>query len=84
MSTFTIRTDVPLPKAARGPSTKYPFAELGVGHSFYVPRLPDAPGDLKLGLQRMQRACGVANKQHAPARFAARIEGDGVGVWRTA
>lgn len=83
MSVFTIRTDVPLPKAARGPSTKYPFAQLGVGHSFYVPRPADAAVDLKAALARMQRACVGANKQHAPARFAARIEGDGVGVWRT-
>ena len=81
--TYAIRTDVPLPKSQRGPSTKYPFAQLGVGHSFFVPRPADAPGDLKLGLQRMQRACGVANQQHAPAKFVARIENDGVGVWRT-
>lgn len=83
MTTFTIRTDVPLPKAARGPSSKYPFAQLGVGHSFFVPRPADAAVDQKAALARMQRACVGANKQHAPARFAARIENDGVGVWRT-
>ncbi len=43
----------------------------------------DAAVDQKAALARMQRACVGANKQHAPARFAARIEGDGVGVWRT-
>ena len=81
--TYTIHTDVPMPKSSRGPSAKYPFAQLGVGHSFYVPRPADATGDLKTALARLQRACVGANKQHAPARFAARIEGDGVGVWRT-
>lgn len=82
--TYAIRTDVPLPKGQRGPRTKYPFAELGVGHSFFVPRPADAGADLKTALQRMQRACGAANRQHAPAKFIARIENDGVGVWRTA
>lgn len=81
---FTIRTDVPLPATKRGASTKYPFAQLGVGHSFVVPRPADAKGDLKTALARMQRACVGANKQHAPAKFAARVEGEGVGVWRTA
>ena len=83
MSGFTIRTDVPMPKSQRGARTKYPFAELGVGHSFYVPRPANAGVDLRAALARMQRACVSANKQHAPARFAARIENDGVGVWRT-
>lgn len=80
---ITIRTDVPFPKGSRGPrASKYPFAQLGVGHSFYVPRLEGAGADLKTGLQRMQRACALANKQHTPARFAARLESNGVGVWR--
>ena len=80
---YAIRTDVPIPKGQRGPRNKYPFSDLGVGHSFYVPRPADG-AELKVGLARLQRACVGANKQHAPARFAARIENDGVGVWRTA
>lgn len=83
--TYAIRTDVPLPKSSRGSRTpKYPFAQLGVGHSFFVPRPADAAVDQRTALQRMQRACVLATKQHAPAKFAARIDGDGVGVWRTA
>ncbi len=78
MSVFTIRTDVPMPLGHDGRANPYPWAELGVGHSFYVPRTRDEP--LKKLLGRLQRACATAK---GPAKYRARIEGDGVGVWRT-
>lgn len=82
MTAFKIRTDVPIPRGQRGPGPKYPFADLGVGHSFLVAEPAGSPARLKTLLHRLQRACASANNRHTPARFSARVEGGGVGVWR--
>ena len=68
---FTIAKNVPLPDANRA---KYPFREMEVGDSFYV------PGKRKY-LSATAAAVGFA-KVNAWCKFASRKEGDGGRIWR--
>lgn len=83
-----IESGVPVPTAPRGGrrETRYPFAQLNAGESFWLP-LPDSTEPLKF-LRRMQSAFAAASKRHEGRKFVARLidkDGDpGVRVWRTA
>jgi hypothetical protein len=75
---FILETDVPLPKRAGGGRTgsKYPFAQMEVGHSFVV------SDGVKIGTVRS--AIGAFSKRYSDAgKFAVRQVEDGVRVWRT-
>lgn len=76
MTISIIEKDIPVPPRKRGRkpgSRKYPFAELGLGDSFFVKAKK---------VMSVYSTVSRANKAHAPKRFTARnIEG-GVRVWR--
>jgi hypothetical protein len=72
---FTLDTNIPLPSRKGGrPASKYPFAEMQVGHSFLVPE----------GVKpaTIRSAIGAFTKANPGAHFAMRTTEGGVRVWR--
>ena len=78
--------DIPK-RTARGPSSKYPFAEMSAGHSFYV--VPKEGETLENALRRMSGNAARARKSLGDRKFAVRKANHPstlepcVGVWRT-
>jgi hypothetical protein len=70
---FPIEKGVPVP-LAKGGSAKYPWADLEVGDSFFVPNASVA----------FYSQVGKARKLYSPSKFAARKVKGGIRVWRTA
>lgn len=62
---------VPPPRGGSGRHPKYPFYEMKIGESFVVTEERD----------RIASAASYAGKRKA-MKFATRVEGDGVRVWR--
>jgi hypothetical protein len=77
---FEIEKNIPLPPA-RGPLAKYPFGELAVGDSFFVPETQDVAG-AKLS-RRMASAAQVSSRRSG-AKYSCRAVDGGVRVWRIA
>lgn len=77
---FTIESGVPLVGRRgggwRAGTSKYPFKEMEVGHSFLVGT------DVKAGTIRS--AIGAFQKTHEGYKFAVRETDEGLRVWRTA
>lgn len=68
-----IKRGVPMPKGGRNMLTKYPYADMAVGDSFFV-RASDLPPSGVGSLRTSARARGM--------RSAVRAEGKGYRVWR--
>lgn len=66
---------IPLPPIP-GREGVYPFDELEVGQSFFVPFIKEA--------HEMSGSVTSYNKTRAPKKFASRTVDGGVRVWRTA
>lgn len=83
-ATFTIQTDVPLPVIQRGGGgnreSKYPFAKLDVGNSFFVKSTPKAFASTISGQNRKGKG------MTPPRKFTLRAVNEGgvqgVRVWR--
>ena len=74
---FTIETNVPVPSRKGGRSgSKYPFAQMDVGHSFLV------GSDVKVGTIRS--AVGAFTKDNKDFKFMVRTVPEGIRVWRVA
>ena len=73
---FQIESGVPLVNRGRGRGTgsKYPFADMDVGESFYAEIKPSA----------LRSAATVFSKKNAGYKFAIRSENTGARVWRIA
>jgi len=81
MSEFTIEAGVSIPKKrTRGADVKYPFAQLKVGQSFYVP--PDAGDTLEVLMARMRNAGFRASKMYPGTKYTLRAWELGVRCWR--
>lgn len=83
--TFKIEKGVPLPvvKGGRRACEDYPFSQMGMGDSFYVP----SPGadNAKLQLLRgriLHHASQRRNEEQADFAVTTRVEGEGVRCWR--
>lgn len=82
---YQISGDVPIPKVIRGGrnGSKYPFDQLGVGQSFFV---PDSEGGKHGAARTMGSAVSVANKHAGEKRFVVRAVTEngtsGARVWR--
>jgi len=83
---FTVQVNVPLP-ARTGPKglvrgSKYPFATMEIGASFFVPSTEDKP----VKAATLRSAVGAYMKNDKSRRFAVRQVNedgvDGVRVWR--
>ncbi len=73
---FEVEKGVPMPKPVRaGRQTKYPWKELAVGDSFFVPADAVKP-------QSARGAVRTANRIYADRRFATRTVEGGIRVWR--
>ena len=87
MSKFQLDNDVPLPKSGgRAPNTQYPFAEMEIGQSFFVP---------DTNVKKMSGQVSYWKKDPHNMAFALRatteqyldddgdlVEGEGVRVWK--
>ena len=77
---FQVETGIPTPVGYRHENRrKYPWKEMRVGDSFYVPTRQDQSTN-KLQTSMGATAAGARKRLHA--RYTVRIEGDGVRVWR--
>jgi hypothetical protein len=87
---FTITKNIPIPPVSgKGRDALYPFAQMDIGDSFAAP----AEGYTKTGKPRTAErvrgvlvncARGYAAKHNPTAKFATRVIGNTVRVWRTA
>ena len=78
-----IHRDVPTPPPPGYRPRLYPFKDMSVGESFYVPVTEDAP--LSKVAYRLYMAVQGYRKTHGRHfRFAVRRLDDRVGCWRTA
>jgi len=68
-----VDTDVPMPPHRLAPNQRYPWHQLEVGHSFFVPN-----GNVK-SLQ-----CSASKRKAKGEAYIARTVEGGVRVWRTA
>ncbi len=75
--TFTIETNIPVPSRKGGRSgSKYPFAQMDVGHSFLV------GSDVKA--TTIRSAVGAFTKDNKDFKFVVRAVPEGIRVWRVA
>jgi len=82
---ITIDVGIPFPEDTRSAGSKYPFAQMDVGHSIFIPLLEgDNAERLKNRLAQSTRTYG--KKQSPEQRFILRYrledEKSGVRVWR--
>lgn len=84
---YDLFDDIEMPKrVSRGPSSKYPFAEMSAGQSFYV--VPNEGETLEKALKRMAGNAARARKSLGDRKFAVRMANHPstleqcVGVWR--
>lgn len=63
--------DLPAKRISRG--SKYPFADMSVGDSFYVPGIKPST---------MSNTASRFAKEHEGFKFSVRAEGEGARVWR--
>ena len=81
MSEFKIEKGIPLaPKRRPSKSTKYPWAEMEVGDSFFVPA--EANVTRRALSDRVQRSAAYAKKTLG-RKFKLRSDETGVRIWRT-
>jgi hypothetical protein len=73
---YAIEKDHKIPAESRGRKPEYPFRNMNVGDSFFVPQ-PD-PAMRK---KRVISICGSA-RRHKPWIFTCRESDSGVRVWR--
>lgn len=77
---ITIEKHIPVPTKTLDTRTKYPFAMMDVGDSFFVER-PEGT-DLKQLINRMRLNSGNAARR-LNYKFVIAVDGDGVRVWRS-
>ena len=67
----------PLPEKRSGRAAKYPFPQMAVGDCFYVPASKVKSPNVLAAAARQW-----AKRNKKDCKFAAREEGDMVGIWR--
>lgn len=72
MKKLKLDDDIPLERAAYRSHAKYPFREMRVGQSFFVPKRKKLNGSINYA----QLKWGI--------KLKTRIEPDGLRIWRTA
>ena len=74
---FEVESDIPIPPGGTGHWHKYPWGDMKVGDSFFVPNPPDG--------QRNPAYSSVYNrgrKGDSNSRYSCRKEPGGLRVWR--
>lgn len=79
MTTYTIEKNIPMPPRTGG-AAKYPYADMAVGDSFLVPGKGNTKGQKIVS----SYTAFVAKKLGGGRKFATRIAGDDLRVWRIA
>lgn len=80
--TFAIEKNIPMAQLASCSRKFYPFAEMEIGDSFFVPA--SAEYTTRQLVSRMGSSTRHAAKKHSPKKWACRKQADGVRVWRIA
>ena len=82
---FQIEAGVSIPKGTRPGrrGTAFPFADMGVGHSFLIPFDPSGDEGKKL-VDSWRRKVAAAKKKVEGAEYRTATMSDGLRVWRTA
>lgn len=70
-----IDKDIPPPPLGRAPATRYPFADLEVGDSFFIPGATP---------QSISGSTSWARNKLTPRKFTVRTVEGGTRVWRVA
>lgn len=79
MTKFEIEKGIPMPekqKKKTGAAAKYPWEQMEVGDSFFIPNPPTQANG------RFTSMYAVASKRYAPKRFEQRQENGGLRIWR--
>lgn len=80
---YQIEKNIPIVNNGAGRPRKYPFNEMGVGDSFFVPlNGQDNLKHLQKSLSASVRSYGVKRKMCFITRICVHQETDGVRVWR--
>ena len=80
-SEFKIEKNIERPKWSHGRSRKYPFSQMQVGDSFFVP-VDDDNGKQKIGASVRNAALAAVKRGASKGRFSSRQVEGGVRVWR--
>jgi hypothetical protein len=75
---FTVEKNVSMPEEILPTNTKYPWHEMQVGDSFFVPHLKRNTS------MNLRTAIRAANKRLTPKVFVFRLVEGGTRIWRTA
>ena len=78
VSDFSLETGIPMPDGPQDNRYKYPWRQMQVGDSFFVP----VTGDKKRKLYAMKSVIFYQHEKH-PEHFEVRVVDGGVRVWRT-
>jgi hypothetical protein len=78
-----IEKDVPLPERTYGTASEYPFAEMDIGDSFFVPYGTSSEIERKTLLAKVKNSASYARKKKLGG-FAVRGVPGGVRCWKTA
>lgn len=74
---FAIESNIPVPLTATGASHRWPFAEMKIGDSFFVPL--ETAGAIG---QIVRPAASVWARRHAGFKFTIRKMDGGYRIWR--
>ena len=80
MTTFKIEKRIPIPTPKKTGYGSYPFADMKVGDSFFVPS-SDTFRETRL---RVASAASYYGLRHPGIKFSLRKTDDGIRVWRVA
>jgi hypothetical protein len=75
---------IPPPPMGRGSPRLYPFPDMQIGDSFFIPAPSSSPDDLAKVAYRAYFAVSNWRRKHPETKFTVRRMGDRVGVWRVA
>lgn len=80
---FVIETGIEMPtRPCRGGPTKYPFAQMEVGDSFYFPASGESKVEMRRAIGRMTSNASAWSKRLPGRKFSVRTVEGGVRIWR--
>ncbi len=72
---FKVESNLPIPEMKKGPQTRYPFAKMKIGDNFFVPT------EL---VHKARNAANAYKIKHTGWNYTARLDAEGLRIWRTA
>ncbi len=72
---YKIESHIPIPPPKAGPQARYPFAKMKVGDNFFV------PAEIAY---KARNAANAYKIKHEGWNYTARLDEEGLRIWRTA